>query len=251
MKSFALASGSSGNSYYIESDLGVKILVDLGLSFKKIKEILANRGIDIKDINYVFITHEHSDHCSGLKVFSQNINAKVYLSKGSSDALLESLNNFEVIEEYKIIKLKDIKVMPIKKSHDSKEPFFYLFENKKKLGIFTDMGIICEKTIHILKEVDILYFETSYCYDIIKERDLRCNYVNRLISDVGHLGVDLACEVLCKVCKNNQTIILSHISQNANTYENAYLKIKNSLIDKKIYPKIEISFQDEPTKWFE
>ena len=111
------------------------------------------------------------------------------------------------------------------------------------------MGYVCDKIMHIIKGLDVLYFEASYCESILKERKLSYNYVNRLVSDIGHLSVDESSEILSKICNNEQTIVLSHISTNANTYENAYLKVKGYLHKRGIFPKIEVSFQDEPTRW--
>jgi phosphoribosyl 1,2-cyclic phosphodiesterase len=251
MRSFALASGSSGNCFYIESLKGVKILVDLGLSFRKIKEILDSRGIDVNSIDYVFITHEHADHCTGLKKFCESVDVKVFLSKGTYDSVCDVIKNYEILKEYQVVELDDLRVFGVSKSHDSNEAFSYLFENGKKLAIFTDIGFVSDKIIHILKDVDILYFEASYCDEIVKQRDLRYNYVNRLLSDRGHLSVNDAGEVLSKICRDEQIVVLSHISKNANTYENAYLKVKKCLSNKGLFPQINISFQDEPTSWIE
>ncbi|MDA3856135.1 MAG: MBL fold metallo-hydrolase [Candidatus Woesearchaeota archaeon] len=252
MRSFALASGSSGNCYYVETDK-VKILVDVGLSFKKIKEILDSRGVEVEDIDYIFITHEHSDHASGLPMFLKNVkNVKILLSQGTYDGLKLKLENYEIIKNHQIVTLEDLKTFVVEKPHDTIEAMSFVFENNgMKVGIFTDIGYIGDEIKHILKSLNVVYFEANYCQSVIKNNsDLNYNYVNRLTSDEGHLGLDECCDVLKNVTFDSQKIILSHISTNTNFYENAYVKVKNSLKEVGLFPEIFVSFQGEATDWF-
>ncbi len=69
MRSFCLGSGSAGNCFYVESSEGRGVLVDLGFSLKRTREILDERGVDVSSVDGVFITHEHGDHCAGLEMF--------------------------------------------------------------------------------------------------------------------------------------------------------------------------------------
>lgn len=262
MRSFALASGSSGNCYYVETE-NVKILVDLGISFKKIKEVLDSRKILIEEIDYVFITHEHSDHASGLGMFLKNCRAKIFLSNGTYEGLklntqqskvtgINVFENYEIIKNHQVLSFEDLNVFVVEKSHDTKEALSFVFENNgKKIGIFTDIGYVSNEIKHILRSLDVLYFEANYCHDVIKENNnLNYNYVNRLVSDEGHLGVDECCEVLSEISFDEQKIILSHISENTNYYENAYVKVKNSLKKVGVCPEVFVSFQGEATDWF-
>ena len=86
MKSFALATGSSGNCIYVETG-NQKFIVDCGLSFSKSKELLEEKGINIEELTGIFITHEHSDHVAGLKQFSKQLNCPIYISKGTFSVL--------------------------------------------------------------------------------------------------------------------------------------------------------------------
>ena len=251
MRSFALATGSSGNCYYIESESGVKILVDIGLSFKRTKEILAQRGVDISDIDYVFITHEHSDHCCGLANFAKQVDAKICMTKGTFSALNLDLDNCRIVKNHEVVLCRDVKVFVVSKSHDSCDAVSYVFENGVKIGIFTDLGYVSDEIKHILKTLDVIYFEVSYCDEIIAKRNLGYLYVNRLVSDIGHLCTEESAKVLSEVCNSNQKIVLAHISKNANTYENAYIKVKSFLEKCEVFPQILVSFQDEPTDWLE
>ena len=253
MRSFCLASGSSGNSFLIESSKRDKYLVDVGLRFKRINEILEEKRINVNEIKGIFITHEHTDHIQGLEVFMKNSNCPIYLTKGTFKALnLEKNQRFIFVKENQIIILEDIKVLVLGKSHDSNEPVNFVFENGGgKIGIFTDLGFVSSQMIHILKNLDIIYFEANFCEDYTKVVDYSSNYIARLHSDIGHLSVQDSLEVLKQVCNNNQKIILSHISENTNTYENAYLKIKKGLEEIGIFCEVLVSFQGEVMDWVE
>lgn len=253
MRSFALASGSSGNCFYVESTNGIKFLVDIGLSFKRVSDILSEKNISPQEISGLFITHEHADHICGLDVFIKNTNCNIYLTKGTFHALKLELNSKIVfISENEILKFEDIKVLVVPKSHDAKEPVSFVFENGGgKIGIFTDLGFVNSQTLEILKKLDIIYFEANFCEDFLKQNNFSIQYVNRLHSDLGHLSLKDTLEVLTKISNNNQKIVLSHISENTNSYENTYLKVKTHLNKLNLFPEIYVSFQGEPSDWIE
>lgn len=262
MRSFALASGSSGNCFYVESTNGTKFLVDIGLSFKRVSDILSEKNISPQEISGLFITHEHADHICGLEVFIKNTNCNIYITKGTYDMFTKEIlnkensnldkNRFIFISENEILKFEDIKILVVPKSHDAKEPVSFVFENGGgKIGIFTDLGFVNSQSIEILKKLDIIYFEANFCEDFLKQNNFSIQYVNRLHSDLGHLSLKDTLEVLTKISNNNQKIILSHISENTNSYENAYIKVKNHLNKLNLFPEILVSFQGEPSDWIE
>lgn len=253
MRSFAIASGSSGNSIYIESSNGVKVLVDLGISYQRTKQVLEERDIDIKSIDSIFITHEHSDHVAHLESFLQNLDCKVYLTKGTLDALKIISDKFEFVKNHSIVNIDDLKVLVLDKSHDAKEPVHFVFDDGKKLGVFTDFGEVYDEHLHILKNLDFVYFEANYCEEMIKYRNGEFNtyYIQRTISNVGHLGLNQAVDAITDFCNDSQKIVLSHISENTNSYENTYIKISNALKSIGKQPQILVSFQGEPTPWIE
>lgn len=252
MRSFALSSGSSANCFYVESKTNDKFLVDLGLSYLKTCEILESRNIDINNLKAVFITHEHSDHVIGIKTFLKNLNCNFYMTKGTFEALNLKNDKIKIIKENQIINFDKFKVFVVSKPHDAKEPVSFVFEEQGyKLGIFTDLGHVTSQIIDILKNLDVIYLEANYCNEIISYKDLNINYLNRLVSDTGHLAVKQSCEILKKIIRNEQKIILSHISENTNNYQNAYLKIKQFLNELGKFPEILVSFQAEPSEWVE
>jgi len=257
MRSFALSSGSSANCFYIESNLGVKVLVDLGLSYSKTEEILSERGIDIQEINAICITHEHSDHIIGLKTFASRLNCPIYISKGTFEeasgmSLNEKSDKFKIIKNHSNFNVEDLKVFVVGKPHDAKEAVSFVFDDTdKKLGVFTDLGHVTNEIKHVLKTLDVVYFEANYCEEYVgKIKDsFNSIYLNRLMSNVGHLGLHQTCEALIETANNTQKIILSHISENTNSYENTYRKVSEALREVSLFPQLVVSFQGEPTDW--
>jgi len=262
MRSFVLSSGSSANCFYVE-DNNIKILIDCGLSFSKTKEFLNEKDIDIEDISSIFITHEHSDHIAGFEVIFKNLSCNFYLTKGTFDFFKKKfdflkndkkMNRFVFIENHNLIKLGDLSIFVIKKSHDANEPVSFVISNGiKKYGFFTDLGYVGDEIIRLMVDLDVLYIETNYCDKILDEKRevLYSNYVNRLRSDIGHLSVLQTCSVLKKVAKNNMIIVLCHISENTNNYTNSYLNVKKFLSKNDLNSKLLLSFQKRPTDWIE
>lgn len=253
MRTFALASGSSGNCFYVETSNGTKIVIDVGITFSRMKEILDSKSIDIFEIDAFFITHEHSDHVCGLKTTVNKLKSDFYMSNGTYIGVGFDIDGVNIVKHHDSFKYKDVNVFVVSKPHDSLEAVSYVLEcDGKKLGVFTDMGHVSDEIKHIVKGLDIVYFEANYCEDKVKlNKDFHITYLNRLISDIGHLGVMQSAKALCEMCHDNQTVILSHISQNTNTYTNAYTKIKESLESAGKFPKLLVSFQASATEWIE
>lgn len=251
MKSFSLASGSSGNAIYVESEEGTNVLIDCGLSFSKTKEILLSKNIDIFSLDAVLLTHEHSDHCLGLSSFLSKLDCKYYMSKGTYKALnLKQKENIDFVKHHQFFSIKDMKIFSIDKPHDAEEALaFVVSADNSKLGVFTDLGHVSDEIKHLLKTLDIIYFEANYCEKIIESSSLNIKYLNRLVSNVGHLGLSQTIEVLKETTHNDQTIILSHISENTNSYENTYVKVKSALEEANKTPKLLVSFQGEASEW--
>lgn len=256
MKSFVLSSGSSANCFFARSFNNVEVLIDSGLSYSKTCEFLKQKQIKLENIRAVFITHEHSDHIGGLKKLFVNLNCDFYMSKGTFEALNynELFNNDRIkfVKNHDVIVLDDLKVFVVDKPHDSKEAVsFVLDDSVNKIGYFTDLGHINLEIKYLMKECDVLYIETNYCEDILNKKrgDFYGNYVSRLISDVGHLSLQETILNLNDIIFDGQKIILSHISENTNTYTNSYTKVKNLLSNNEKNVELIVSFQNESSDW--
>lgn len=254
MKSFALATGSSGNCIYVETG-NQKFIVDCGLSFSKSKELLEEKGINIEELTGIFITHEHSDHVAGLKQFSKQLNCPIYISKGTF-SILEDIDSTQciLVKHHDILDLGDARIFVVNKPHDAKEAISFIIEsNKRKLGVFTDLGHVPDELIHVMKNLDLIYLECNYSQEFIKEycTHMSPRYLNRLMSNVGHLGLHQTIDAIERFAHSGQIIILSHISENTITYEEATTSVFNILLELNIDVQLEVSFQGEASDMFD
>ena len=140
MKVCVIASGSKGNCCYIESKQ-TKILIDIGLNCITTERKLIEKNINPDEIEAILITHTHKDHIDGLRVFNKKHNATAYLTEIMYKELNQELKKYEFIENE--LQIKDIKITPIKTSHDAEDSNGYIIEDEKNSLVYiTDTGYI-------------------------------------------------------------------------------------------------------------
>lgn len=250
LKLYPLFSGSSGNSTYIEFENKKGILVDIGKSAKQIHDALKSRNISINDVEVIFLTHEHTDHISGLKVFISKYNpeVKVFGSTGTIKAiqrlgyLTDKNNIFEIKNNQVDLEFAQIKSFSI--SHDCAEGLGYTFTSKNglKAAICTDLGYISEDVQSNLKGSNVVVMESNH--DVMMLQNGRYPYFlkRRILSDNGHLSNDTCGKFLPFLVKNGtKNIILSHLSEHNNIPDLAlqtskyYLEQEGMKMDKDFY----------------
>ncbi|MGN0459576.1 MAG: MBL fold metallo-hydrolase, partial [Ruminococcus sp.] len=171
-KLIPLFSGSKGNSYYIGSSDG-GVLIDAGRSCKQIENALSNNDIDIKKIRGVFVTHEHIDHCSALRVLVKKNNLPVVATEGTMEGLIKD-NRIEASAETHIISgeisLGDMLVEAFPTNHDTIEPCCYRVttSDNRKAMVATDLGIINDDVRNAFYGVDALVLESNHDIDMLK-----------------------------------------------------------------------------------
>ena len=154
MRLCSIASGSSGNCIYVGTDT-THVLVDVGISRKRTEEGLNSLGICPGELDAIFVTHEHSDHISGLGVFSRKYNVPIYATPKTLDAIrgcrsLGAIDDglFQTVKADESFTIKDMTVNPMRISHDAAEPVAYRFSyGKQKIGVITDLGTYNDYTI--------------------------------------------------------------------------------------------------------
>ena len=243
MKICILASGSKCNASYLETN-NKKILIDFGTSLKYTKEKLYELGVDIKDIDYVFITHSHGDHTYGLETFVKKYNAKIFLTEKIYSELSIDIPNPEFIED-KIV-IDSLTIDFVKLSHDVKEILGYIFmEDEKKLVYITDTGYINRKYFDKLSNADCYVIESNHDVEMLMNGRYQYYTKIRIVGDKGHLSNEKSSEFISEVIgKHTKNVILIHLSEENNTKELA----RNSL-ESRIHgaSNIYISTQKERT----
>ena len=220
-----LYSGSSGNSYYLET-AGKGILIDCGRNAKQLESALKEKEIDISRIQAIFITHEHTDHVSALRVFAGRYHIRAYASYGTIAALEDKGYLSEKVDIQPItldgVELDDFFIEPFRISHDCVEGYGYVVETQddRKTAFATDTGTITPAMQTALTGCDTVVLESNH--DIGMLRCGKYPYVlkRRILSDVGHLSNELCALTAVDLVKTGTTrLLLAHLSRENNIPE--------------------------------
>lgn len=217
-----LFSSSKGNSYYIKGN-DEAILVDAGKNCKQIELSLLQNEIDTKTIKGIFVTHEHTDHCSALKVFAKRYDLPIYASKGTLEALVNGGKvdkNAKLIEIADEVILGDTLIKRVATSHDAEESCGYHITTAdgRKCSVVTDTGFLTSDALNALKNSNAVVIESNHDVDMLKRGPYPYILKQRVLSMTGHLSnVDCA-KVLPQLIESGVThFVLSHLSQENNT----------------------------------
>lgn len=217
-----LFSGSSGNSILISAK-GKNFLVDIGVSAKRCELALFEHGTDPKSIDAVFVTHEHSDHTKGIKVFSGKYNIPVF----APEACIEEMNVKGIIdsrvhtEEFEnTVELSGIEIKGFHQSHDSVDCLGYRFDlpNGKSAAVCTDTGYVTDNAKQICSGVDLIFIESNHEVSMVETGPYPYPLKQRILGINGHLS-NFACgEYIKELAQSGTTrFVLSHLSRENNT----------------------------------
>ena len=246
MKIITLASGSKGNTSYIEVG-NTRFLIDIGITYRHLLERLEEIGKSIDDIDALLITHTHSDHIKGLKVFVKHNNVPVYIREEMYKELKEILPK-EKIELYSDkMHLKDVTIDLVHTSHDAPGSVGFLISKaSSSLVYITDTGYINEKYYDLLSNREIYYIESNHDEQMLLTGPYPHYLKQRILSDKGHLSNGATANYLEKfIGSNTKYIILAHISETNNTKELALETTKEALANTTYSPKIVVASQEE------
>lgn len=245
MRLCSIASGSSGNCIYVGSE-NTHLLVDTGISKKKIEEGLQSIDIKGEELDGILITHEHADHIQGLGVFSRRYQIPIYATPGTLRGIKEYKSLGKVSEElYHEIyidtdfELGDIRIHPFSISHDANEPSGYRFEQgEKRIAVATDLGKYDEYTVENLKNLNAVLLESNHDLHMLEVGPYPYYLKQRVMGDRGHLSNELSGRLLCDILHDNlKNVVLGHLSRENNYAELAYETVK-----------LEVTLGDNPYK---
>lgn len=237
MKICSIASGSSGNCVYVGDD-ETHILIDAGISGKRVKAGLDAIGVDIKDIQALLITHEHSDHISGVGVLSRKYKMPIYSKEKTLKQLLKSrsvgvidpelFNHLQADDGFMV---GNILVTPFASNHDAVDPLCYTFTTAdKKIGFATDLGSYNDYIKDHLKGANALYLEANHDVSMLEVGPYPFFLKQRILSDVGHLSNDLSADLICELYHEGLShIILAHLSHENNMPDVAHATVKHEI----------------------
>lgn len=218
----SLNSGSNGNCYYVGNGNDA-VLVDAGISCREIAKRMARLNLDIQTVKAIFISHEHSDHISGLEQLAKKYQLPVYITNGTMQYgglniqphLVQSFTAFESI------KIGSITVTAFPKFHDAEDPHSFIVSyNKVNVGVFTDIGYACNHVTHYFAQCHAVFLESNYDIEMLAKGNYPQYLKKRISGGNGHLSNMQALQLF----KQHKApflshLILSHLSKNNNSPE--------------------------------
>lgn len=260
LKFCSLASGSSGNCQYIASE-DSRILLDVGLSGKRVIQCLESIGEEATKINGILVTHEHSDHIKGVGILSRRFNIPIYANNNTWEQMQhkvgvidqENRRTFHTGEEFH---MGDIRVRPYHISHDAAEPVaFSFFHGETKVSVATDLGFVDDRIKKEIKDADLLVLESNHDVEMLKMGGYPWYLKKRILGDRGHISNDTAGRVIAEIIEEKssvQQVLLAHLSKENNFPELAFETVKAVLEARKIKVGLDIcidlTFRDQVSR---
>jgi len=218
----SLNSGSNGNCYYIGND-NEAVLIDAGISCRETEKRMKRLGLLMNKVKAIFVSHEHTDHISGIPVLSKKFQLPVYITSNTlkySGLIIEQhlINSFCA---HQIINIGGLSITPFPKSHDACDPHSFIVSyNEIQIGIFTDMGFPCEHVIKHFQQCHAAFLEANYDEEMLANGKYPYHLKKRIKSSDGHLSNDDALQLYISHKPAQMShLILSHLSKNNNCPE--------------------------------
>lgn len=235
-----VSSGSGGNCSLLwdQDDL---IVVDFGISLKRLRNRMSELGLSYREIS-LFISHEHSDHSSGVKTLARNTRADIYTRLATADAL--GLSDAFSIKDS--VTIGNFTINAISVSHDAKDPVVYIVNNgKSKISIVSDLGVVSPALIESMNGSQIIALEANHDVEMLKSGSYPYPLKKRILSEHGHLSNAQTSEALEKLDLHGTHVILTHLSQENNRPDLAKQAISTYLLNRGMkYGTIECASQD-------
>lgn len=231
-----LASGSQGNSAYLETNHH-RILIDAGLSGKRLEERMQSIGRSLKDVEAIFVTHEHSDHCHGVGVLARRYGMAVYANKGTWQAMDHKVGPIKLEQKHLLAPggvkdFGDLQVESFAVSHDAAEPQFYqVHHDNQTFCILTDTGYVSDRVAGTIRNADAYLMECNHDPEMLMSgTKYSWPLKQRILSDEGHLSNEEGADTLMDVIgPRTKEVLLGHRSHENNTRALAHLTVASLL----------------------
>lgn len=237
----SFSSGSNGNCYLVKSDAAA-ILIDAGISGRRILESLKSAGTDPCDLNALLITHEHTDHVRSLRAVNRKIpHIRTYANSGTWRYIENLVDERQraVFETGGAFTINDIEVRSFRLSHDAAEPVGFSFRGGgKQISILTDTGSLSGDVYNEIGDADLLVLEANHDVEMLKIGRYPLFLKQRILGERGHLSNVDAADALCRLLSEKDKprhVLLAHLSRENNFPEMAYQTVKNLLEESNHY----------------
>lgn len=256
MKVTNICSGSRGNCTLVVGD-NTTMLVDIGLTCKRLELAFAGLGVATDKVDAILITHEHTDHISGLEVFVKKYpHVRIYVHPLVWDRLqvkfaffrtYHNVHKFEYLTKFSV---GEFSVVALENMHDSITcASFIIHAGGGKLGIATDLGVITDRQVDMLSMCKVVFLECNHDKSMLNNCGYGYMQRQRIASANGHLSNEQCAKAAIRlVSKQTRVVVLSHISGQSNLPELAYGHVSNAFAEAGVEGTILLAWQDKPTK---
>jgi phosphoribosyl 1,2-cyclic phosphodiesterase len=221
MRVTILASGSSGNVVLLQT-AETSVLIDIGLTAKRINGHLTTHGVEANSLAGVLLTHEHGDHTKGLRVFCANSSVPVFTNPLTADSLKRSgvVANWNLFASGAEFQIGDLRVLPFSVPHDAADPVGFVFRHEESsFAVLTDLGYATKQVVNCVQGVSALLIETNHDETMLQNDTKRPWAVKqRILSRHGHLSNVAAADIVANVATTQlRHVLLGHISEDCNS----------------------------------
>lgn len=253
-----LASGSTGNAFYIENG-ETRILVDAGLSGKKMDSLFEQIDVCPSKLSAILVTHEHSDHIKGLGIIARKYNLPIYANEKTWQAMEGVIGEIDNEQKFhfeansvKTIESFDIESFSV--SHDAADPMFFNFygENNKKVTLITDLGYVSDRIKGKIKGASAYIFEANHDVSMLQMSKYPWSVKRRILGDYGHVSNEDCGIALSEVITDEtKRVYLAHLSRENNLKELARMSVDQVLRERDIVIDLYDTDPEAPTLLYE
>lgn len=215
----SLNSGSNGNCYYVGNDEEA-VLIDAGISCRETEKRLLRSGLSIQKVKAIFISHEHSDHIRGVEVLAKKHKLPIYITNPTllSSGLRIDETLVSGFTAYEPITVGQLSITAFPKFHDAADPHSFIVESKGiVIGVFTDIGMVCDDLIRNFKQCHAAFLEANYDEEMLEKGGYPYYLKKRITGDRGHLSNVQALQLFISHKPEFMSqILLSHLSRDNN-----------------------------------
>ena len=251
-----LASGSLGNAALLATE-NTRILIDAGLSMRELAKRLAAIGLDLSDLDAILVTHEHTDHVSGLAVLtrSRKVRASIYMTRLTVPSIDwgHGEPRLAPFQAGACFRIGDVQVQSFSIPHDAIDPVGFCFEaHGVRIGVATDLGYIPESVKFHLRRSDLLMLEANHDLDMLKVGPYPWSVKQRVMSRVGHLSNAVVSDYLAEgLAGGTADLVLGHLSEHNNHPEIVRLVASQALEERGLGTRLSIAQQHQPSEVFQ